>query len=48
MYHYRLSDSLEVILLEVRDSILYQRRLSIIVEMETSFKYDIMIIIIVN
>ena len=48
MYHYRLSDSSEVISFEVRDSTLHQQRLSTVVEMKTSFKYDIMIIIIVN
>ena len=48
MYHYRSSDSLDITLFEVRDPILYQRTLSTVVEMKTSFKYDIMIIVIVN
>ena len=48
IYLYRSSDSSDITSLEVRDHILYQQQLSTVVEMETPFKYDIMIIVIVN
>ena len=48
IYLYRSSDSSDITSLEVRDPILHQRKLSTVIEMETPFKYDIMIIVIVN
>ena len=48
VYLYKSSDSLDLTSLKVSDFIVLQLRCSTVVEMETSFKYDIMIIIIVN